>query len=164
MFLDCYKLLKLPIERQLLFHFVNLLLHFRMTGSQVSLFLGLLPTFIQGIQKITIQAVKKGDWQGIQVGKEKKLEVSHLQFADDLILFGRDDVRSIKTIKIVLILFQSVCGLKINLTKSFIYGIGVKSEKVHEMNNFTLPAPHPFRDSDSGITKSTPSSATFTIY
>lgn len=47
--------------------------------------------------------------------------VTHLQFADDTILFLEDDWKSIRGIKIVLSIFESLSGLKFNYHKSFLY-------------------------------------------
>lgn len=47
--------------------------------------------------------------------------ISHLQFADDTIIFINDTWHSIKGIKIVLTIFELLSGLKINYNKSFIY-------------------------------------------
>lgn len=47
--------------------------------------------------------------------------VTHLQYADDTILFFKNNTKSIRCIKSVLLLFQIISGLKINFGKSFIY-------------------------------------------
>lgn len=54
-------------------------------------------------------------------------EVTHVQFADDTIIFLNDDIDSIKKIKRVLVCFQLLLGLRINFFKSIIYsqGLGV---------------------------------------
>ena len=43
--------------------------------------------------------------------------VTHLQYADDTILFFKNNKKSIHCIKTVLLLFQIISGLKINLGK-----------------------------------------------
>lgn len=48
--------------------------------------------------------------------------ISHLQYADDTILFLKDDSVSIQGIKAVLTIFQAISSLKINFHKSFLYG------------------------------------------
>lgn len=50
------------------------------------------------------------------------MQMTHMQFADDTILFIDNDLRSIKAIKILLKLFELISGLKINYQKSFLYG------------------------------------------
>lgn len=57
--------------------------------------------------------------QGVYVGE--KLYVSHLQFADDTIFFLENSDKSVRGIKIILVLFQIITGLKVNFNKSFIY-------------------------------------------
>lgn len=57
--------------------------------------------------------------KGIRIGDT--MDITHLQFADDTILFLNDDWHSIKGIKIVLVIFEKLSGLKINYAKSYIY-------------------------------------------
>lgn len=57
--------------------------------------------------------------KGIRIGN--LMSISHLQFADDTIIFLQDDWHSIKGIKLVLTIFEMLSGLKINYSKSSIY-------------------------------------------
>lgn len=50
--------------------------------------------------------------------------ITHLQFADDVILFLKPDCNSIIGVKRVLQTFQVLSGLKINFSKSSLYGYG----------------------------------------
>lgn len=56
---------------------------------------------------------------GVQLGSS--VNIFHLQFANDTIIFIEDTWHSIKGIKIVLTILEILSGLKINYTKSFIY-------------------------------------------
>ena len=47
--------------------------------------------------------------------------ITHLQYADDTILFFQNNIKSVRGIKSVLLLFQIISGLKINFGKSYIY-------------------------------------------
>ena len=58
------------------------------------------------------------------MGRDNVL-VSHLQFADDTIFFLEPDGDSFKNLLKVLALFCSTSGLKINMGKSIILGLGV---------------------------------------
>lgn len=51
-------------------------------------------------------------------------QVSHLQFADDSILFIKNDLKSVMGVKQVLQCFELLSGLKINFHKSKMYGFG----------------------------------------
>ncbi|XP_017239669.1 uncharacterized protein LOC108212453 [Daucus carota subsp. sativus] len=67
------------------------------------------------------KAERVGLFQGVNLGNNGDT-VSHLQYADDTVLFIRDDTESIKGIKRVLIAFELLSGLKINFAKSKLYG------------------------------------------
>ena len=57
--------------------------------------------------------------------KCSKLDVTHLCFADDLLLFARGDLESIKAIQSCFSHFSQDSGLQANLNKSSIYCGGV---------------------------------------
>lgn len=57
-----------------------------------------------------------------------QITVTHLQFADDVILFLHPDINSVFGIKRVLQCFQIISGLKINFSKSALYGYGQSDE------------------------------------
>lgn len=50
--------------------------------------------------------------------------VSHLQFADDTLILCKNEDRQLKYLRFVIRCFEVVLGLKINLSKSCIYGVG----------------------------------------
>lgn len=56
--------------------------------------------------------------------------VTHLQFADDMILFTSTNWDEIVTLKRILRCFQMVSGLKINLSKSYLVGVGCSEENI----------------------------------
>jgi len=53
-----------------------------------------------------------------------ELKVSHLLFADDTIVFCANDCEQIVNLRCLLIWFQAVSGLRINLSKSSILPVG----------------------------------------
>jgi len=53
-----------------------------------------------------------------------EIKVSHLLFADDTIVFCDDDCKQIVHLRCILIWFQAVSGLRVNLTKSSILPVG----------------------------------------
>lgn len=71
-------------------------------------------------------------WAGLPVCKNGPI-LTHLQFADDTVIFARPDPTTLYNIKSVLILFQLTSGLKINFHKSEILGINVEDEKLQDM-------------------------------
>ena len=57
-----------------------------------------------------------------------KIKLTHMCFADDLLLFARGDVSSIRQLYSAFQLFTTASGLKANLSKSSLYFGGVNSE------------------------------------
>ena len=53
-----------------------------------------------------------------------EIKVSHLLFADDTIVFCDDDCEQIVNLRCILIWFQAVSGLSVNLSKSSILPVG----------------------------------------
>ncbi|GKV27596.1 hypothetical protein SLEP1_g36755 [Rubroshorea leprosula] len=81
----------------------------------------------EGLQGLVQRAVKEEMLHGIEIGK-KGLSVSLLQFADDTIIMGRADAENIRMVKDILIWFELMSGLRINFSKSNVFGYNV-SEK-----------------------------------
>ena len=73
--------------------------------------------------------------------------VSHILFADDTILFCDADVEQILPIRLLLLCFQAITGLKVNVQKSEIVPIG-EVDDVHALAEIlgckvgTLPMPY----------------------
>ncbi|GAU25950.1 hypothetical protein TSUD_16880 [Trifolium subterraneum] len=51
------------------------------------------------------------------LGPQNEVQVSHLQFADDTLLVGVKNWANVRALKAVLVLFESVSGLKVNFHK-----------------------------------------------
>ena len=67
--------------------------------------------------------------KGCRVGRDNMM-VSHLQFADNTFFFVELEEVSFKNLLIIVAMFCSVSGLKINMGKSTILGMGVDDEIV----------------------------------
>ena len=67
--------------------------------------------------------------EGFEVGSNGEA-ITHLQFADDTILFTFARWEEIIVLKRVLRCFQLVSGLKINLSKSFLVGVGSMEDHI----------------------------------
>lgn len=86
-----------------------------------------LPPFLftivtEGLAGIMRQAIDKGLYKGFKLNDS--VEYSLLQFADDTIIFGDGSWSNLSTLKDLLRGFEIASGVRINLNKSNIYGIG----------------------------------------
>jgi hypothetical protein len=52
--------------------------------------------------------------------------ISHLQFANDTLIFSSDSLFILQNIKRILLCFELVSGLKVNFYKSSIVGVGIE--------------------------------------
>ncbi|KAL4385972.1 hypothetical protein GQ457_09G021960 [Hibiscus cannabinus] len=65
-------------------------------------------------------------FKGVEVGNSGFV-VSHIQFADDLIVFTEASVANSRNIKRILRVFEVVSGLRLNPRKSKLYGLNVEN-------------------------------------
>ena len=70
--------------------------------------------------------------KGTKVGNEGPV-ISHLQFADDTIVFCDSEREEVINVKRILRCFELLSGLKINFYKSTVCGVGIKDEEVKEL-------------------------------
>ncbi|GKV25422.1 hypothetical protein SLEP1_g34864 [Rubroshorea leprosula] len=78
----------------------------------------------EGLHALVHEAEKKNLLTGIVVVRD--LSVSHLQFADDTILLGEASLKSIRAFKFIFRWFEIISGIKINFSKSTLYGINIE--------------------------------------
>ncbi|KAE8725177.1 hypothetical protein F3Y22_tig00009009pilonHSYRG00196 [Hibiscus syriacus] len=84
-----------------------------------------------------IKAADSALFEGFSVGRaENKFHLTHLQFADDLILFCRDSSAQIMNIRRVLRIFGLMTGLQLNLSKSKLFGVNMDEEVLKEWATF----------------------------
>ncbi|GKB66441.1 putative RNA-directed DNA polymerase [Tanacetum coccineum] len=102
-------------------------------GDPLSPFLFILAA--EGLNALTKEAVSKSIFKGIRVGEDEVL-VSHLQYADDTIIFGECSRENARNLMNILKCYEEVAGLKINLQKSKLYGVGVEREEVERMARY----------------------------
>jgi len=79
------------------------------------------------LNRMLTKAVEQGFFKGIQVGFQS-VSLSHLQFADDTLLFCEPKLEYLKNIENILYSFQSFSGLTVNYEKSGIIAIGKEDE------------------------------------
>ncbi|GJS28729.1 putative RNA-directed DNA polymerase [Tanacetum coccineum] len=82
---------------------------------------------------VTIQEAKsKNIFVGAKVGLNK-IDISHLQFADDALIMGKWSLDNAKNLFRLLRCFHMASGLKVNFSKSKIFGIGVTTSETHNL-------------------------------
>ncbi|GJR01642.1 RNA-directed DNA polymerase, eukaryota, reverse transcriptase zinc-binding domain protein [Tanacetum coccineum] len=99
-------------------------------GDPLSPFLFIL--VMEGLHNAFTEAVGNGLISGININNST-INISHLFFADDVIITTGWNARDLENIIRVLHVFYLASGLKINILKSNIYGIGVNEEEVYNM-------------------------------
>jgi hypothetical protein len=58
--------------------------------------------------------------------------VSHLQFADDTLLLGAKNWANVRALRAVLVLFETMSGLKVNFNESMLVGINIPDSWLRE--------------------------------
>jgi hypothetical protein len=61
--------------------------------------------------------------------------ISHLQYADDMVLLLDYDEDSFAAVKILLYCFEAMSGLKINYQKSEVFGVGLDPDQIRRVAN-----------------------------
>ncbi|GJR95442.1 MAK10-like protein [Tanacetum coccineum] len=87
---------------------------------------------MEGLHNAFADAVGNGLISGININNSS-INISHLFFADDVIITTGWNARDLENIIRVLHVFYLASGLKINIHKSNIYGIGVNEDEVYNM-------------------------------
>ncbi|GJR79308.1 transposon TX1 uncharacterized 149 kDa protein [Tanacetum coccineum] len=84
----------------------------------------------EGLNVLLTKAKEVGLFLPVDVGRAKSLLISHLQFADDTLIFCGASKENLLNVKRVLRCFQLSAGLKINFSKSMVYGVGIDDSLV----------------------------------
>lgn len=72
-----------------------------------------------------------GLFEGVAI-QGSRVKITHLQFADDVILFLKNDTKSVQGIKVTLKIFELTSGLQINYGKSKLYGFNESPEQMKQ--------------------------------
>jgi len=84
------------------------------------------------LNKLTVKASNMGLFQGLQVGRRRE-KLTHLQFADDTLLFCEANELYLQGIKRALLSFQTYSGLAVNYSKSAVLVFGKDEEWANEI-------------------------------
>ena len=76
------------------------------------------------LSRMLLKAEERNLLEGFRVGRNR-CRVSHLQFADDTILFANPREEELQTLKSLLLVFGQISRLKVNLDKSNLFGINL---------------------------------------
>ncbi|PNX76937.1 cysteine-rich receptor-like protein kinase, partial [Trifolium pratense] len=79
--------------------------------------------------------VRRNLFTGFRVGVSDSLSVSHLQFADDTLLLGEKSWANVRALRAVLVLFESLSGLKVNFHKSMLVGVNIRDSWLDEASS-----------------------------
>jgi len=103
-------------------------------GDPLSPFLFIIA--MEGLNNM-IKAAKVNLWvKGFEVDRNgsNSLEITHLQYADDTLVFCDAEEEQLRFLRIILVLFEGISGLHINWRKSHIYPIN----EVYNMEQLTF--------------------------
>nr|GEZ19938.1 RNA-directed DNA polymerase, eukaryota, reverse transcriptase zinc-binding domain protein [Tanacetum cinerariifolium] len=81
--------------------------------------------------------IDRGMFDTIFFGKENRVPISHLFYADDAMFIGKWSRFNVNVLMMMLHYFSLASGLKVNVYKSSIYGVGVcQADVQHMAKNF----------------------------
>ncbi|GAU41193.1 hypothetical protein TSUD_26180 [Trifolium subterraneum] len=92
-------------------------------GDPLSPFLFLLVA--EGLNVLMKSMVERNLFSGYSVGEGASISISHLQFADYTLLLGDKSWANVRALRAVLLLFESMSGLKVNFNKSMLVGVNI---------------------------------------
>ncbi|MFS7926579.1 putative RNA-directed DNA polymerase [Helianthus anomalus] len=90
---------------------------------------------MEALTGIMAKAVSVGLFEGINIPYDGPA-ISHLIYADDVMFLGGWNQSNINNLRRLLRCFYLASGLKVNIRKCSIYGIGVSDQEVQNMANF----------------------------
>nr|GEU49987.1 hypothetical protein [Tanacetum cinerariifolium] len=88
----------------------------------------------QGLNVTLNEAVSRGNFKGVKIGHDD-IPVSHLQYADDTLVFGEWSLPNAKNLMRIFKCVQNAYGLKINHLKTKSYGVGVRNDEIERLAN-----------------------------
>lgn len=96
-------------------------------GDPLSPFLFIIAA--EGLNWILKNAETQGLISGLSMGIEGPV-ITHLQFADDTLVFCHPDMVEVENIVILLKQFEEMSGLRISYQKTVMCGVGIDLEEV----------------------------------
>ena len=99
-------------------------------GDPLSPFLFILA--MESLHSLTCKAEELGLFKGATIGSDN-MSISHLMYADDVIFFGEWSWVNTQNLISMLRVFFLISGLKINVNKSNVLGVGVSDDEISHM-------------------------------
>ena len=87
---------------------------------------------VEALNVVLKESIGNSKFEGIEVGKSSKVLISHLQYADDTLSFGNVNSTNLANLIKTLRCFEWAAGLKININKSKLIGLGLGEETTKE--------------------------------
>nr|GEV56259.1 hypothetical protein [Tanacetum cinerariifolium] len=82
---------------------------------------------------LLLQLINRGMFAPIFVGKDNLVPISHLLYADDAMFIEKWSCENVNVLMMMLEWFFLASGLKVNLHKNSLYGVGVRPSEVQSM-------------------------------
>jgi hypothetical protein len=102
-------------------------------GDPLSPFLFLLAA--EGFNVLMNAVVGAQMFRGYGFGSANEVRLSHLQFADDTLIFGEKTWLNVRSMRAVLLLFEEVSSLKVNFHKSMLKSVNVSDSWLTEASS-----------------------------
>ncbi|GAU36546.1 hypothetical protein TSUD_277520 [Trifolium subterraneum] len=99
-------------------------------GDPLSPFLFLIAA--EGLNVLMRALVENNLFTRYSVGVQDPISVSHLQFADDTLLMGVKSWANVRALRVGLVLFKLMSGLKVNFNKSLLVGVNIPDSRLYE--------------------------------
>ncbi|XP_058726932.1 uncharacterized protein LOC131598334 [Vicia villosa] len=88
----------------------------------------------EGLAELVRREVNRGSYNGFRISEE--VEYTLLHFADDTLMIGDGSLDNLWALKAIFRGFEMVSGLKINFSKSKLYGIGMREYDLEASSQF----------------------------
>ncbi|XP_071695105.1 uncharacterized mitochondrial protein AtMg01250-like [Rutidosis leptorrhynchoides] len=102
-------------------------------GDPLSLYLFIMA--VEGLNVLMKHALEQKIFKGLEIGSNKII-ISHLQYADDTMFFGDWNKKNAGSLIKLLKCFEFFSGLKVNFSKSCLYGVGIRKELVENIASY----------------------------